>query len=71
MNPPVPLDEIAPWQISARFGPPVRTYDVGPYVIMTYDTNLLTDLSPSLPPPSQSGATPAPTAPTATSVSAP
>ena len=60
MNPPVPLDPIAPWQIRDRFGPPSRVYTFGPYVILTYDTNLLTDLSPSLPPPPQPGATPSP-----------
>jgi hypothetical protein len=49
MNPPQPLDEIANWEILDRFGPPLQTYDVGPYVIMTYDTNLLTDLSSFLP----------------------
>ncbi len=60
MNPPVPLDPIAPWQIRNRFGPPAHVYEFGPYVILTYDTNLLTDLSPSLPPPPQPGATPTP-----------
>ncbi len=55
MNPPVPLDEIPSWQIRATFGAPTRTYNFGPYVIMTYDTNLLTDLSPSLPPPPPPG----------------
>jgi hypothetical protein len=59
MNPPVPLDEIAPWQIRDRFGPPAHVYGFGPYVILTYDTNLLTDLSPSLPP-LQPGVTPSP-----------
>jgi hypothetical protein len=49
MNPPQPLDPIANWEILDRFGPALQTYDVGPYVIMVYDTNLLTDLSPSLP----------------------
>jgi hypothetical protein len=49
MNPPVPLDQIAPWEIRDRFGPAAHVYDFGPYVIMTYDTNLLTDLSPALP----------------------
>ena len=49
MNPPQPLDEIANWEIIDRFGPPLQTYHVGPYIIMTWDTNLLTDLSPSLP----------------------
>jgi hypothetical protein len=60
MNPPVPLDPIAPWQVHNRFGPPTHVYEFGPYVILTYDTNLLTDLSPSLPPPPQPGATPTP-----------
>jgi len=49
MNPAQPLDEIANWEVLDRFGPPAQTYDVGPYVIMTWDSNLLTDLSPSLP----------------------
>ena len=51
MNPAVPLDPIADWEVYATFGHPTKVYDFGPYVIMTYDTNLLTDLSPSLPPP--------------------
>lgn len=51
MNPPVPLDSIPTWQVRDTFGRPTHVYDFGPYVIMTYDTNLLTDLSPSLPPP--------------------
>jgi len=49
MNPPGPLDPIAMWEVLDRFGPAAQTYDVGPYVIMVYDTNLLTDFSPSLP----------------------
>ncbi len=49
MNPPQPLDPIANWEILDRFGPPAQTYDVGPYIIMTWNTNLLTDLSPALP----------------------
>ena len=60
MNPPVPLDPIAPWQVRNRFGPPSHVYGFGPYVILTYDTNLLTDFSPSLPPPPQPGAAPTP-----------
>jgi len=51
MNPPVPLDEIGRWEALAAFGRPTRTYDFGPYVIMTYDTNLLTDLGTSPPSP--------------------
>jgi hypothetical protein len=65
MNPPVPLDEIATWEIRDVFGRPSHVYDFGPYIIMTYDTNLLTDLSPSLPPPPPPGAAPA-AAPSAT-----
>jgi len=49
MNPPQPLDPIAMWEVLDRFGPAAQTYDVGKYVIMVYDTNLLTDFSPSLP----------------------
>ncbi len=51
MNPAVPLDQIASWEVRGAFGRPTHVYDFGPYVIMTFDTNLLTDLSPSLPPP--------------------
>ena len=51
MNPPVPLDQIATWEVRDAFGRPTHVYDFGPYVIMTFDTNLLTDLSPSVPPP--------------------
>ena len=50
-NPVAPLDPIAYWEVKATFGKPQHIYYVGRYVIMTYDTNLLTDLSPSLPPP--------------------
>jgi len=49
VNPPVPLNQIAMWEVRDRFGPPAQTYDVGRYIIMVYDTNLLTDFSPSLP----------------------
>jgi hypothetical protein len=51
LNPSGPLDPIAYWEVKDTFGPPQHIYDVGRYIIMTYDTNLLTDLSPSLPPP--------------------
>jgi hypothetical protein len=60
MNPPVPLDQIATWETRDTFGRPTHVYDFGPYVIMTYDTNLLTDLSPSLPAPPPPGQLPAP-----------
>jgi len=61
MNPAVPLDEIATWEVRDTFGRPSQVYDFGPYVIMTFDTNLLTDLSPSLPPPSPPGQAPSAT----------
>ena len=57
MNPPVPLDQIASWETRDAFGRPAHVYDFGRYVIMTYDTNLLTDLSPALPPPPPPGPT--------------
>ena len=60
MNPPVPLDQIATWEALDAFGRPTHVYDFGPYVILTYDTNLLTDLSPSLPPPPPPGQLPSP-----------
>ena len=47
MNPAVPLDQIATWEVRDAFGRPSHVYDFRPYVIMTFDTNLLTDLSPS------------------------
>ncbi len=51
---PAPLDEIANWQVDDVFGQPSRLYRVGQYVVMTYNTNLLTDLSPA--PPAAAGA---------------
>ena len=33
----------------AAFGPQASTYHFGRYIIMTYTTNLLTDLGPGLP----------------------
>ena len=60
MNPPAPLDQIATWETRDTFGRPTHVYDFGPYVIMTYDKNLLTDLSPSLPPPPPPGQLPSP-----------
>jgi hypothetical protein len=57
MSPPGPLDPIAYWQAYAAFGRPTAIYTFENYVIMTYDTNLLSDLSPSLPEP---GSTPSP-----------
>jgi hypothetical protein len=57
-NPPGPLDQIATREVRDAFGPPTHVYDFGPYVIMTYDTNLLTDLNQSLPPPPPHGQLP-------------
>ncbi len=51
INPPGPLDPIASWEVKGTFGQPQHIYDFGRYIIMVYNTNLLTDLSPSLPPP--------------------
>jgi len=36
-------------QVRAVFGRPSRVYDVGSYLVWTYNTNLLDDLRPSLP----------------------
>jgi hypothetical protein len=44
---PRPLDPIADWQAVDAFGQPKHTYRFGNYVIMTWNTNLLTDLSPN------------------------
>jgi hypothetical protein len=43
---PGPLDQITDSQVNATFGPPEQTYDFAGYVIMTYDINLLDNLSP-------------------------
>jgi hypothetical protein len=57
-NPPGPLDQIATREVRDAFGRPTHVYDFGPYVIMSYDTNLLTDLNQSLPPPPPHGQLP-------------
>ena len=54
INPPIPLDPIAYWEIRDTFGKPRHIYYFGRYEIMTWNTNLLFDLSPSLPPPPSS-----------------
>jgi hypothetical protein len=51
INPPIPIDPIASWEVLDTFGKPQHTYHFERYTILTYDTNLLTDLSPFLPPP--------------------
>jgi hypothetical protein len=48
IEPPIP---IAYWEVLDTFGKPQHTYTFDRYTILTYNTNLLTDLSPSLPPP--------------------
>jgi hypothetical protein len=50
LNRPAAHNETATGELRGAFGRPARTYTFGRYVIMAYDTNLLTDLSPSRPP---------------------
>jgi hypothetical protein len=50
MQPPAPLDEISSGQVYRVFGKPSHQYSVGKYLVLTYDTNLLADLSPTPPP---------------------
>ena len=47
---PTALDSITDWEVRASFGPPVHTYRFKEYVIMTWDKNLLTEVSPVSPP---------------------
>jgi hypothetical protein len=51
LSQPNPLDPIADWQVRDAFGKPAHTYVFGRYVILTWNTNLLTGLSPALPTP--------------------
>jgi hypothetical protein len=51
IQPPLPIDPIAYWEVKASFGKPQQIYHFSRYTIMVFDTNLLTDLSPYLPPP--------------------
>ena len=60
IQPPLPIDPIALWEVKASFGKPAHTYYVGRYTVMVFNKNLLTDLVPSLPPPPPAGQTPAP-----------
>jgi hypothetical protein len=50
INPPVPIDPIALWEVRVSFGKPVHIYHFSRYTIMVFTQNLLTDLAPSLPP---------------------
>ena len=48
----LPIDPIALWEVRVSFGKPQHTYYYHRYTIMVFGKNLLTDLVPSLPPPS-------------------
>ena len=51
IQPPLPIDPIALWEVRVSFGKPVHIYYFSRYTIMVFNKNLLTDLVPSLPPP--------------------
>ncbi len=51
INPPLPIDPIALWEIRVSFGKPQHIYYFSRYTIMVFNKNLLTNLVPSLPPP--------------------
>jgi hypothetical protein len=51
IEPPIPIDPIATWEVRVSFGKPVQTYQFSRYTILVFNKNLLTDLVPSLPPP--------------------
>ena len=46
INPPVPIDPIALWEVRVSFGKPAHIYYYGRYTIMVFNKNLLTDLVP-------------------------
>jgi hypothetical protein len=50
INPPIPIDPIALWEVRVSFGKPQHTYYFSRYTIMVFDKNLLNDLVPTLPP---------------------
>jgi hypothetical protein len=52
IQPPIPIDPIALWEVRVSFGKPQHIYYFHRYTIMVFNKNLLTDLVPSLPPPS-------------------
>jgi hypothetical protein len=54
INPPVPIDPIALWEVRVSFGKPQHIYYFSRYTIMVFNKNLLTDLVPTLPPPPSS-----------------
>jgi hypothetical protein len=51
INPPIPIDPIALWEVRVSFGKPQAIYHFSRYTIMVFNKNLLTDLVPALPPP--------------------
>jgi hypothetical protein len=51
IQPPLPIDPIALWEVKASFGKPAHIYYFSRYTIMVFNKNLLTDLVPTLPPP--------------------
>jgi len=51
INPPIPIDPIALWEVRVWFGKPQHIYYFSRYTIMVFNKNLLNDLVPSLPPP--------------------
>jgi hypothetical protein len=51
INPPIPIDPIALWEVRVSFGKPEAVYTFSRYTIMVFNKNLLTDLVPTLPPP--------------------
>ena len=51
IQPPLPIDPIALWEVRDSFGKPAHIYHFSRYTIMVFNQNLLTDLVPSLPPP--------------------
>jgi hypothetical protein len=68
IQPPLPIDPIALWEVRVSFGKPQHIYYFHRYTIMVFNQNLLTDLVPSLPPPppslppTPSASTPGPSA---------
>ena len=51
IEPPIPIDPIATWEVRVSFGKPAHIYQFSRYTILVFNKNLLTDLVPSLPPP--------------------
>jgi hypothetical protein len=55
IQPPLPIDPIALWEVRVSFGKPQHIYYFHRYTIMVFNKNLLNDLVPSLPPPPPAG----------------